>query len=57
MSARFEAIKGEASVVTLDGYHHVHLSDAAAVAAVVTEFLQRQVQVQADSVPAARSKL
>jgi hypothetical protein len=57
MSARFEAIKGEVSVVTLEGYHHVHLSDAPAVAAVISEFLQRQRQVQTDSASSARSKL
>jgi hypothetical protein len=55
MSARLESIKCEVSTVTLEGYHHVHLSDAPAVAAVIQEFLLRQRQLQRDHV--VRSKL
>ena len=49
MSTRFEAIKCDFSVVTVEGYHHVHLSDAASVAAVIQEFLQRQLRVTSKS--------
>jgi hypothetical protein len=44
MSARIEAIKCEVSVITLEGYHHIHLSDASTVATVIQDFLQQKAQ-------------
>ena len=57
MSARFEAIKCEVTTVTLEGYHHIHLSDAPAVAAVMRDFLQQKGQLQVGDARLARSKL
>ena len=57
MSALFEAVKCDISTVTLQGFHHIHLSDAPAVAAVIREFLQRQRELPGDDARAARSKL
>jgi hypothetical protein len=57
MSARLEATKCEVSTVTIEGYHHIHLSDAPAVAAVIREFLQRQRELPGGDGRVARSKL